>query len=193
MNCHNCGVSLSWDGKSSVVACDICHTFRCVGTPDDSADRIVLLGNSGKCHCPKCRRRLKQGAMDGLMIEHCTSCRGVLLEGNAFAMLLRNRRPEFRHAVGRHLFFNENDDPSKVRCPGCRRGMETHPYLGPNAIIVDSCLGCGMVWLDCQNVETVQQATVQHSVVRKTVAPMGIAQKPTSPNALRAEACFARR
>lgn len=160
MNCHHCGEPLEWDGVRSVVACDICHAFRCVDTPDNSADCIVPLHKPGRFHCPTCRRRMRQAAMDGLKIEHCAGCRGVLLKSNVFAMLVRNRRPEFRDAATQHIFFNERDAQSAVYCPGCRGAMDTHPYLGPNAIIIDSCIGCGMVWLDCRNIATIQQAAV---------------------------------
>lgn len=148
MNCHNCEIPLEWDGFSPIIACGICRSYRFVDVPDDSADKIVPLNQQGECFCPCCRRRLGLAAMDGLKVEHCASCEGVLLTSEVFAMFVRNRRSEFREAASQPIILVGESHADK-RCPHCRRGMEVHPCYGPNLIIVESCLGCGMVWLDC--------------------------------------------
>ena len=151
MHCHNCEVPLEWDGFSPIVVCGICHSYRFTDVPDHSGSRIVTLAGSGECHCPKCRRRLKQAAMDGLKVERCSDCEGVLLTDDVFAMFVRNRRTEFRDAASRPILRVIEDEQADVKCPNCRRAMHVHPCYGPNYVIVDACLGCGMVWLDCRD------------------------------------------
>lgn len=36
----------------------------------------------------------------------------------------------------------------KRLCPTCDHRMETHPYGGPGNSVIDTCIRCGLVWLD---------------------------------------------
>ncbi|MBS0204249.1 MAG: hypothetical protein JSS49_15205 [Planctomycetes bacterium] len=150
MNCHNCEIPLGWDGISPIVICEICRAYRFVDVPDDSGRTIVPMNPAGSCFCPCCRRRLYLAAMDGLKVEHCAACEGVLMTNEIFAMFVRNRRSEFREAASQPIVLVGEHRGSK-RCPHCRRGMGIHPCYGPDLIIVESCRGCGMVWLDCRD------------------------------------------
>jgi Zn-finger nucleic acid-binding protein len=151
MNCHNCEVSLSWDGISPIVVCELCRSYRCVDTPDETSNRIVSLNRPGRTHCPACRRRMVQAATDGLKVEHCSECRGVLLTDDLFAMFVRNRRSEFREAALQPVTVLRDQIETKLHCPNCRQPMCIHPCYGPNSVIVESCVDCGMVWLDCRD------------------------------------------
>lgn len=150
MNCHNCEISLEWDGISPIVVCEICRAYRFVDVPDDSADQILPLNQAGSGCCPCCRRRLTLAAMDGLKVQHCVGCEGVLLDGDVFAMYVRNRRTEFREAASQPIILIPEPINQDVHCPRCRTSMSVHPCYGPNFIIVKSCLDCGNVWLDCR-------------------------------------------
>lgn len=88
--------------------------------------------------------------MDGLKVEHCAECKGVLLASEVFAMFVRNRRSEFREAASQPAIPVSDPYPPDVKCPNCRRAMNAHPCYGPHLIIIDECIGCGMVWLDCR-------------------------------------------
>ena len=33
-------------------------------------------------------------------------------------------------------------------CPSCLKQMETYPYAGPGNAVIDSCLPCGLIYLD---------------------------------------------
>ena len=149
MICHNCEVPLDWDGISPIVACEFCRAYRFVDVPDGSGEQILSLNQQGESCCPCCRRRLTLAAIDGLKVEHCAGCEGVLLDNNVFAMFVRNRRDEFREAALQSALQVEERRLKRVNCPECRKKMQAHPSYGPNLIVIDSCVECGLVWLDC--------------------------------------------
>ncbi len=160
MNCHNCNIPLEWDGFSPITVCGICHSFRSVDVPDETADRIVPLDRPGDERCPCCRRRLSKAAMDGLKVEHCAECDGVLMSGDVFSMFVRNRRTEFREAALQSAILVPEHLKQEVNCPHCRQTMNVHPCYGPNLIIIDACIDCGMVWLDCREMSPANKITV---------------------------------
>ena len=148
MNCHNCGTPLEWDGTQPIVVCEHCRTFRSLGTPDDSVDRVVSLGKPGRSKCPRCQQRLVKAAMDGLTVEFCEACRGVLIVEDIFAMLVRNRRTEYRGAASHPTTLDSDQLHDELSCPACRHTMNVHPYYGPGNVVIDSCCNCRLIWLD---------------------------------------------
>jgi len=165
MNCHNCESPLDWDGYSPIVVCDLCCAYRFVDTPDDTANRIVSLERPGIAHCPICRSRTSEAATDGIKVEHCADCHGLLLTDDTFDMYVRNRRTEFREAALQSVNLVDEQLTPNVHCPSCRRQMDVHPCYGPNFLIVDTCTGCGMVWLDCSETELACQLTPSESLL----------------------------
>lgn len=154
MRCHNCEIDLEWDGFQPIIVCEVCHSIRFVDVPDESGDCIIPLDRRGGFHCPCCRRRLVEAAMDGLRVEHCIECDGVLMNNDVFTMFVRNRRSEFRDAALQPVILLTEQQGQDIHCPCCRRTMNIHPCYGPGYIIVNSCNGCGMVWLDCRERES---------------------------------------
>ena len=148
MHCHNCESMLDWDGSSPIAICEICCCYRCVEIPDSFDERIILLDRPGKFRCPCCRRRLTQAGLSGLKVEHCAGCQGVLLTDDVFAMFVRNRRTEFRAAARQPVVRLPEPLREAIPCPACRRAMHVHPHHGPDLMIIDACIGCGMVWLE---------------------------------------------
>ena len=165
MKCHNCESQIESDGFSPIVVCDACHSYRFVDVPDNSANRILPLNRPGECHCPGCRRRLNQAGMDGLKVEHCATCEGVLFSSDVYEMFVRNRRGEFRQAALQPAILVSKPYQMDVKCPHCRRAMNKHPYYGPNLFVIGGCASCGMVWLDCREVALLQV------VVSPSIAP----------------------
>ena len=149
MNCHNCEIPLVWDGLSPVIACNICRAYRFVDTPDGSGDCIIPLHLTGDSCCPCCRRQMSLAAIDGLKVEHCAECQGVLLPNRVFAMFVQNRRAEFRESALQPAILIAERRLKRVNCPKCRHAMRAHPSYGPHLIVIDSCVPCGIVWLDC--------------------------------------------
>ena len=156
MRCHVCNVTLNWDAYSPAVVCEICRTYRSVDVPDETGAQVVSLGRKGRYHCPGCRTRLSEAGLDGLKVESCGDCSGVLIPGDIFSMFVRNRRTEFRDAALQPVVLVTEQRERDLFCPGCRRVMTIHPCYGPNYLIVNSCTGCGLVWLDCSEVPAAQ-------------------------------------
>jgi len=101
---------------------------------------------------------MTQAAMDGMQVEQCEDCQGLLVENNIFAMLVRNRRADFRGAALRPTPLNHELLKLRIPCPGCRRTMEVHPFYGPGNVVIDSCCRCGLVWLDCREMSAIEMA-----------------------------------
>ena len=45
-----------------------------------------------------------------------------------------------------------------INCPQCGGLMETHPYLGPGNVIIDTCEYCELHWLDHNELERIVRA-----------------------------------
>ena len=56
--------------------------------------------------------------------------------------------------------------------------METHPYYGPGNVIIDSCTGCDLVWLDFGELAQIADAPGKDRGVRKA-PPRSEAPIPT--------------
>jgi hypothetical protein len=76
-------------------------------------------------------------------------------------MFVRNRRADFRDAASQPIVLVTDQRQADFKCPHCRRLMTVHPCYGPDYIIVHSCLGCGLVWLDFREM-TVWQSEAQY-------------------------------
>jgi Zn-finger nucleic acid-binding protein len=91
-------------------------------------------------------------------VEHCEACMGVLVRDEIFAMLVRNRRAEYRGAASHPALLALELLQHRTSCPGCRCEMDVHPYYGPGNVVIDSCSRCGLIWLDCGEMMSIEQA-----------------------------------
>ncbi len=109
--------------------------------------------------CPCCSDSLSRGMADSHPLRYCSRCCGILIDNRTFAELLRNRRAA---RSGAEPAEPRPIDPvqyeRRIRCPGCRAFMETHPYYGPGNVVIDSCATCAMVWLDHGELATLETA-----------------------------------
>lgn len=76
------------------------------------------------------------------------------MDDATFAMFVRNRRAEFREAAQQSAIPVHERRLQHVHCPRCRTAMNSHPSYGPSLMLIDSCIPCGLVWLDCQTILT---------------------------------------
>ena len=81
-------------------------------------------------------------------MAYCDQCGGFLAEMEAFRLIVAQRRS--LHSIGEKS--TEPFDPAELervlRCPRCRQPMDTHPYFGGGNVVVNTCEGCGVIWLD---------------------------------------------
>lgn len=158
MNCQNCGAPLSVAAFSDVASCLHCGTQHELSQGERGADRIVWGAESADMDCPRCAEALVQAVLDGHRASACPECHGLMMTNAAFGSLVRQRRAEFRGVdrTPRPIDLDELSDP--VYCPECRWTMEVHPYYGPGNQIIDSCVRCGLVWIDSGEITSIETA-----------------------------------
>lgn len=89
-------------------------------------------------------------ASSGPRISYCADCRGMLVPMD-----------DFRHVltVMRAVEPPKWDQLHRRRsCPRCGREMETHLPGGAGNVILDTCEGCGVNWLDDGERERIARA-----------------------------------
>jgi len=96
--------------------------------------------------------------MDGLLVEYCEDCSGVLIPEELFAMLVRNRRADYRGAASHPTTLDMDDLIAKRNCPACRHTMDVYPNYGPSHTVIDTCSNCHLVWLNFRDASAVAMA-----------------------------------
>jgi Zn-finger nucleic acid-binding protein len=86
-------------------------------------------------------------AMGKIHILYCTKCQGMLASMQAFSNLIDELQAEQRRTVAQPQ-ADGSDLQRKTDCPQCHHRMDTHFYAGPGDIVIDSCEGCSLIWLD---------------------------------------------
>jgi len=158
MNCHNCGAPLAWTPGASVLNCGFCGSYRPLTVADELADRVSRLGSAAERSCPACGHALEQAAVDRTPVEACPHCHGLLFADEAFALVVRDRRANYRGAEARPIPVDAARLAGHHHCPDCDRVMDRHCYGGPGNQILDTCSPCGLVWLDSGELAAIEAA-----------------------------------
>lgn len=158
MNCTQCGGLLRLStAHGPYLECDHCGSeFPLPDTPS-GVDGLVPLGRPTEHHCPRCENGLELAVLDEAPIEHCGHCKGLLLEDQLFAVVVQERRWAYR-GPEKVSPFDPAALESRFQCPSCERNMDRHPYNGPGNVVIDSCFGCGWIWLDAGELHRIEQA-----------------------------------
>lgn len=116
---------------------------------------VAILPGGGQLHgraagvlCPACQTPLQLGRLDGRQIAGCASCQGMLLQSYIFADVLAERRAARDEPCGHVEPLDRGQLDVRRDCPACDHPFETHPYGGPGTAVIDSCIRCGLIWLD---------------------------------------------
>jgi Zn-finger nucleic acid-binding protein len=146
MNCRNCGAAMVLAPTGTYSYCQHCGTFH---FPERQDDGIRVLGDALASHaCPDCGRGLSPATLDDRSrVLHCGNCRGALLPRSVFASVLQTRRAWATAAPAAPVALDRRELEREVSCPVCRSRMDTHPYHGPGAIVIDTCSRCDVIWL----------------------------------------------
>lgn len=146
MNCPNCAAPMTLFAQRSYFHCRHCGTFF---FPNESSRGLRILDDPEVNRlCPICGRELAHANWFGQQGLHCRSCRGFLFEQWTFGELIQKLRafPEVPPVSPPPLDPEELE--RRIRCPVCGETMNTHPYYGPGNIVIDTCPGCQVIWLD---------------------------------------------
>jgi Zn-finger nucleic acid-binding protein len=148
MNCRNCGAAMELVASRGYYSCRYCGSFH---FPDSvTGEGVRVVGPATRpLACPACNGPLAAALVDEAhQVQYCGRCRGVLLPRSAFVDVITRRRSW----AGEPPSPPPPPDPKEleraVSCPGCTARMDTHRYLGPGAVVIDSCEACNLVWLD---------------------------------------------
>jgi Zn-finger nucleic acid-binding protein len=156
MNCPNCAAPMRLVRDHFV--CDYCATFHFPSPAAGAPDGVQGLGQPADMACPVCHCALEAGRLEKQPVAHCRQCRGVLLAGPDFAEIVRVRRARYTGPTESPRAIEPAELGRRLQCPRCQRGMETHPYYGPGAVVIESCGECALVWLDHGELGIIEQA-----------------------------------
>lgn len=135
--------------------CDHCATFH---FPREERDGVRRLGEPTGHACPVCGRFLERASVERLPAETCGNCHGLLLRRPAFARVVEARRGAW---TGERIVPPAPDPHALERrlgCPACGRTMDTHHYLGPGRVVIDTCPDCALLWLDAGEMTQIERA-----------------------------------
>jgi Zn-finger nucleic acid-binding protein len=158
MNCTNCGAPLDWQPGRPLLSCNHCGSFHRPLHEVHLTDRLAWRHDPGAHGCPQCRQPLEAAALDDFPAEGCRQCSGVLLADEVFAEAVRVRRANYQGAERTPSPISPDFMQRALDCPGCHAPMDAHPYYGPGNQVIDSCLACGLIWLDSGELVAIEQS-----------------------------------
>lgn len=114
------------------------------------ADGIRIVGHrAGAPKCPVCAVDMAHALLDGdHPIDFCAKCRGVLLPRPTFAIVTSKRRAWATTPPSKPVPMDRQELHRQLQCPKCQGSFETYPHYGPGNVVIDSCAGCDVIWLD---------------------------------------------
>ena len=147
MNCKNCGAPMVLYRQQDYFHCQYCNSFH---FPTISDDGIKLFGKAPEgTLCPTCQISLHIATLDNTYRGYqCKNCQGLLLTRGYFRLTVETRRARVTSPPDPPILLNREELNRKIYCPLCRKAMMTHPYMGPGTIVIDTCDGCNIIWLD---------------------------------------------
>ena len=175
MNCPNCGAATHLNGDTGIATCAYCKTTI---LPEVAADGVKIVEQT-QLVCPGCQALLVQGQLESQDLLYCKSCRGMLIPMNGFMGLVENLRLH-RDRPSAALPPMPPDVDLPRLCPYCTSAMENHPYMGPGNIVIDTCSGCEVNWLDKGKLQRVVSAP-DHRPVYSSYDSAGQQDEPQAP------------
>ncbi|PWU02645.1 MAG: hypothetical protein C5B51_20490 [Terriglobia bacterium] len=133
------------DPSQEFFRCDYCKGTY---TPEKNDDGVLIIGEASRLKCPVCNSFLANGVVAGHRILSCESCRGILVNMDAFVPLIQELRSRREGAAVIQDAADRKALDRRLQCPQCGRPMDTHFYEGPGNIILDDCSHCCLNWLD---------------------------------------------
>ena len=107
-------------------------------------------------HCPKCQSvELVAEDYDGLTLERCPRCFGMLMTESDLKALLERKMGTALDPRG-HTGVSLRMNRVPAHCPSCDRSMQRAGTLG---VMVDFCLDCRRMFLDAGEFRKIEQAT----------------------------------
>lgn len=97
--------------------------------------------------CPRCRQKLETATCQGVGVELCRKCNGLLIEQQRLVPLLGAMTTDLAETIDLATPLEKVPDPGGgLNCPRCQNPMHHHGYMESQWVMVDNCLGCGVLW-----------------------------------------------
>jgi Zn-finger nucleic acid-binding protein len=125
-------------------ACDHCGSEQ---EAPAALAHVQLLSETAS-PCPICSTPLSASRREGSALLCCARCFGMLIEMNHFAAVIDAMRAHEERAFRIALPRRQHPSGRVINCPSCRQPMLGHIYGGPGNVVIDSCEGCQVNWLD---------------------------------------------
>ena len=129
-----------------------------VNAINQTVDEAELTGRPTGLGCFKCQGELEIANVAGFKIAACGTCHGLLIQNSHLSGLVNVLRAAFDKLDAAVRPLPQDHLHEKTQCQACGIMMETHAYMGPGNIAIDSCRECKMVWLDANELTRVIQA-----------------------------------
>ena len=156
MKCQHCAATMTLMETKNYFYCEFCAGFE---FPEGNTEGVVVLQEAvDDLTCPVCTNALSLASISDHRVLHCTNCRGVYVANTTFRQIVDALRSESTQS-GTPQPIDLKEYERSVNCPACERRMETHPYYGPGAVVIDSCSACHMIWLDHGELKVIVDAS----------------------------------
>lgn len=94
--------------------------------------------------CPACKAQLKKvSTRQGVIIDHCSACRGIWLDEGEIYMF--SKKPRWMYQALQNGLLNARK--SERACPHCEVKLEQGGFVEPE-LLIDQCPDCKGLWFD---------------------------------------------
>lgn len=157
MMCQQCGAPMVFNRNRDYYVCEHCGSYH---FPNSSEEGIRVLGEDpDQVQCPVCQIPFNLVIVDDHFKGHqCPNCKGILFPRMIFLNTINTRRAKATTPPEPQVIPNQEELHRRVNCPKCANTMETHLYLGPGNIVIDTCGSCNLIWLDYGEINKVINA-----------------------------------
>ncbi|MDD5680320.1 MAG: zinc metalloprotease HtpX, partial [Candidatus Omnitrophica bacterium] len=135
--------------------------------------RITGLTKSS-LNCPKCKQLLLNEEYEGVTIQRCVFCEGVLVDSDKIPRIVIREEKNFSERLKKVAELAQRDGlkraqtekssgvKSYLKCPKCGSYMTKDYYTFGYAVEADRCDSCKNIWFDKDELEIAQYLREKH-------------------------------
>lgn len=114
-----------------------------------------------KLNCPKCEGLLEAKiAQDGISVERCNTCHGLLVPAGVTRKLLAIWGPDTNMDTGPAVLGKKYDKVDEIDCPRCKVRMDKIEDLDQPHIWIENCAVCGSTFFDAGELTDLKEKTL---------------------------------
>jgi len=165
MNCPTCRVPTVLKPGTKNFYCPACYQKaqqqRSGNLPSDTntdadptipagdCEGLVGFGKKTDFLCPRCpETNLQVAQFCGTQVCFCSGCRGFAIDQDSLGALIDILRSSYEGDDDKPTPMNAIELDTDCYCPACFDKMDTFPYCGPGAVVMDTCRNCRLTWFD---------------------------------------------